>query len=108
MSVLWDLWRSIVRPSLSNMGDLVIKSIVWNVWLARNDRIFSANAMPTHVLILKVDHMLLSWFSSVTEGTKEKLADSMTIHRSLEFLGPRVVNSGGVPTSEEVQDLGTS
>lgn len=49
-----------MRPSLRIMGDIVLKAIFWNVWLARNDRMFYVNAVATQVIILNVDRMLLS------------------------------------------------
>lgn len=86
MCSLWDSWMVLVRPSMRFMGDLVVKALVWNVWLARNDHIFNANVLHVHALIVKIDQMLLSWFSSCVEGDKRKLDDSMkTIRRSLEF-----------------------
>lgn len=62
MSSLWGLWRSMVRPSLRNMGDLIVKAIAWNVWLAKNDHIFNANAISGHVIMLKVDCMFFFFF----------------------------------------------
>lgn len=93
-----------MRPSLKAMSDLVVKAIVWNVWLARNDCIFNANAISAQVILLKVDCMLLSWFSAVPNATKEKLVDSMTtIRRSLDFIGPRVESPGGASLEPQVQ-----
>lgn len=106
MGVLWDSWRSLIQPAKRDFGDLVVKAFVWNIWLAKNDRIFNANTLSLHVIILKIDRILLSWFSTFAEGLKGKLEESMmAIRRSLEFFGPRVEESSEVPTSEEVQDL---
>lgn len=61
MYSVWGDWsRASVRPACRDIGDLVVKLIVWNTWLARNDYIFSANILPAHALILKIDRMLLS------------------------------------------------
>lgn len=66
---------------------LVMKSFVWNIWPGRNDYIFSATILPTHVIILKIDHMILSWFSAALEDSKVKLEDSIsTIRHNLKFL----------------------
>lgn len=81
---------------------------MWNIWLAKNDRIFNDNILLVHAIILNIDRMVLSWFSALVAGPKEKLEASMaTIHRSLEKLGPRVEESSEVPTSKEAHDLGT-
>lgn len=65
-----------------------MKALVWNIWLARNDRIFNTNVVSVFAIILKCDCMILSWFSAIAEGSKEKCEDSIsTIKRSLEFLG---------------------
>lgn len=47
---------------LSNrdMWVLVVKALVWNIWFVRNDCIFNANVVPAHILILKINLMLLS------------------------------------------------
>lgn len=94
-----------MRVTCRDMGDLVVKSIVWNICLARNDYIFNANTLPIHAHILKIDHRLISWFSTVVEGAKAKMEDSISsIRRSLEFLGPRVEEIGDAPPSEEALD----
>lgn len=67
-----------------------MKALVWFVWLAQNDLIFNANDVPVHTLTIKIDRLLLSWFSNCAEGTKGKLEEAMgSVRRSLEFLGPR-------------------
>lgn len=52
--------------------------------------------MPSHAIIVKIDHMILSWFLAAGEGTREKLANFISsIRRSLEFLGPHSLESSG-------------
>lgn len=76
---------------------------MWNICLTRNDLIFNAKVLPMHALILKIDRILLSWFTNCAERAKGKLEDSMTtIRHRLEFLRPNIDESSGVPTSEEV------
>lgn len=76
------------------------------MWLARNDLVFNANSISAFDVILKIDRMLLSWFSVVSDGIKEKLEGSMTlIRRSLDFFGSRAEPSGEVPATEEDIDL---
>lgn len=86
----------IVRLAYRIVGDLAVKVIMWSICLARNECIFNANIMSAYAIMLKIDHMLLSWFSSVADGTRGKLDDaSSAIQCSLEFLGPCVEESGG-------------
>lgn len=90
------------------MVDLVVNALVWNIWLARNNRIFNANILPVHSIILIIDHILLSWFDVLANGAKAKLEDPIsTIRRSLEFLRPTTELSRGVPTAKEAHDLTT-
>lgn len=80
-----------------------MKALVWNIWIARNEYIFNATIFicVTDVL-LKCVRMMLYWFSTVVEGSREKLGDSMhTIKRSLEFLGQRLEAISMDSTAEE-------
>ncbi|XP_039115621.1 glutamate receptor 2.7-like [Dioscorea cayenensis subsp. rotundata] len=56
-------------------------------FFARNDCMFNANMVSVHALILKIDRILLSWFSTFNEKSRAKMEEhSTTIRRSLEFL----------------------
>lgn len=102
---IWEVWREAVRPSMRIVGDLVVKAIVWCIWLAKIYCIFNANCIPSYSLMLKVDYLLLSWFSSMDAGRSAKFEEaSSVIHHSLEFLGPRVEESRGTLTFEETQE----
>lgn len=91
-----------MRPSTRVIGDEVAKAFVWFVWLARNDCIFNAKVLTPHAIMVKTDHMLLSWFSVAADGLRVKLDDTITsIRRSLEFLGPRSEGVVDAPTLEE-------
>lgn len=69
----------------------MVKVLVWNAWLARNNCMFNANVVPVHIIILKINHMLVSWFAATSEWVQEKLEDLVaTIRRSLDFLVPQV------------------
>lgn len=96
-----------MRPLLRIMCDLVVKALVCNVWFDRNDCIFNANVCPVHDIILKIDCMLLFWFSSVLDSGHAKLDDSIIsmacIRRSLELLGLQAEESLGTLAAEEVQ-----
>ncbi|XP_039123503.1 uncharacterized protein LOC120260129 [Dioscorea cayenensis subsp. rotundata] len=108
LHLIWDRWRSSVRPDCRDIGDLVVKSIVWNIWLARNDYMFNATVVYAHALILKIDRMLLTWISTAAEGPTSKLEEhSSTIRQSLEFHNTSVEGSGDVPILEGGRDLHT-
>lgn len=60
MIMVWGSWRSSLVPSFRVMGNLVIKAIMWNIWLPRYDCIFNAIMVHVHILCLKINRMLLS------------------------------------------------
>lgn len=60
MGVVWGSWKASLRLSLRDMGDLVVKALVWNIWLASNDCMFNANVVPVHIIILRINCLLLS------------------------------------------------
>lgn len=100
--IVWGSWRASLRQSVRVMGELVVKALVWNIWLARNDCMFNAIVISAHTIILKINRMLLSWFAAADEGTQEKFEDLVAIiRRSLDFLNPRGEEAGHVPTVEE-------
>ncbi|KAH7682405.1 Reverse transcriptase zinc-binding domain-containing protein [Dioscorea alata] len=43
---LWASWRMRVLPNTRDFCDLLVKALLWNVWLARNDIIFNASVAP--------------------------------------------------------------
>lgn len=45
----------------------MVKVLVWNALLARNNCMFNANVVPVHIIILKINHMLVSWFAATSE-----------------------------------------
>ncbi|XP_039134949.1 uncharacterized protein LOC120272251 [Dioscorea cayenensis subsp. rotundata] len=105
---LWGRWRYGLHSERRAFGDLVAKAIIWNLWIARNDCIFNANILHAQCLIVKIDRMLVSWYSSLTDGPKLKLEEDFnTVRRSLEFLGPRVKAFEETRSSEETLDPST-
>lgn len=70
---VWEIWRTAVQPTFRIVGDLIVKALVWSIWLARNDCIFNASITSAYVIMLKIDHTLLSWFSSAADGIRVKL-----------------------------------
>lgn len=90
-------------PSFRIIRNLVIKAIVWNIWLARNDCIFNVIVVPVHILCIKINRMRLSRFSATSDGLKEKIEDSMSIVRqSLEFSSSHAEETAKVPSFEEI------
>lgn len=101
MCEIWGSQRSQLRPTVKDMRDWVVKAFVWNIWLVMNDLIFNANVLPAFAIILKSNRMILSWFSAVTEGSREKFDDSITtIRHSLEFLS----QSSGVVSGDLIAE----
>lgn len=85
---LWGSWRALIPKPIKDAVDLVIRSLLWHVWLERNARIFN-NAYSVHQsVLLKVIYMFLSWINAVPDAKKAKLEGSVsTAKRSLQFLG---------------------
>lgn len=55
------------------------------------------------LIILKIDHMLLLWFSIASEGKRAKLEDSIAIvRRRLEFMGSHSLLAVTSAFSDEV------
>ncbi|XP_039117658.1 uncharacterized protein LOC120253386 [Dioscorea cayenensis subsp. rotundata] len=102
MTGVWREWRGSVRPNSRVAVDLVVKALVWNIWIARNDRIFNDKILPATCILLCINRMLLSWFDALADGAKAKLEDTMAIVRgSLEFLESRSQRDRGDCTAEE-------
>lgn len=79
-----------MKKSLISFWDLLVKSIMWNIWIKRNARIFNFNCLPTVSNIMKIEHMLLSWLNAAPDSKKTKVEEpTMKIKRSLEFLSSR-------------------
>lgn len=99
---LWLDWRGSMRPVLRHSVDLVIKALVWSIWLARNDRIFNAKILSAHCTFVSINHMILSWLDALADNAKTKMADTVTaVRRSLEFVGPERQMNSEAATAEE-------
>ncbi|KAH7674509.1 hypothetical protein IHE45_08G078400, partial [Dioscorea alata] len=59
---LWGMWWPNLGPRLPMLGSIIIKAVVWNVWLSRNDCMFNDVSLPCSSLISKVAHVLILWF----------------------------------------------
>ncbi|XP_039119177.1 uncharacterized protein LOC120255416 [Dioscorea cayenensis subsp. rotundata] len=102
MCNLWLSWRTTVRLADRIWVDLVVKVLVWNLWLARNDRIFNAKILPVHCIVLYINRMLLLWFDALADLVKVKIEDTIaSVRRSLEFVGQRSLQELGDTAAEE-------
>lgn len=80
-------WTTLLRPANKDRVILIMKDLVWYIWLARNDRIFNDIVTLTLSTILKIDCMILSWFSAAANDSKAKFENSIhMVRHSLEFL----------------------
>lgn len=82
-----------------------MKALVWHICLARNNLIFNDSFLHALAIILKIDLMILSWFSAAVEGFRVKFDDSIsTIRRSMEFFGQHLEEINSDTRAEEAQD----
>ncbi|KAH7677354.1 DNase I-like protein [Dioscorea alata] len=59
MCHIWETWRLRISLGFRALGEWIVKALVWNVWIARNDCIFNANVLSVTSVISKCDHMIL-------------------------------------------------
>ena len=105
---MWGGWRTVLRATIREIGDMLIRAISWNIWLERNERIFSAKFRPLSTIIMKIDHMLLLWLSALPVRKRAKFEDSISsIRRSLEFIGSRTETAGASDAGEEISTQST-
>lgn len=98
---IWDYLGMMNRVR----GFLIVKAIVWNIWLTRNVCIFYNIVLSVLAIILKIDLMIPSWFSAVADEARAEFEESIfTVGRSLEFLGQRVEEFTMVTKAEEAHD----
>ncbi|XP_039123619.1 uncharacterized protein LOC120260245 [Dioscorea cayenensis subsp. rotundata] len=70
-----------------HIWDLISRTILWNIWLERNSRIFQLKALPSYIVIFRSANMLLSWLSTDSDSHLQPNTDaSQKIKRSLNFL----------------------
>ncbi|KAH7677249.1 hypothetical protein IHE45_07G070600 [Dioscorea alata] len=98
MSHLWGQWRLTWPKDKRVFGDLVSKSIVWNVWLARNDCLFKDIFTTVNCIIMKTVRLIHFWLSSIADSPRERCEEDISmVRRSLDFLGPRVLDADLAP-----------
>lgn len=86
LTELWGNWRSSISKSIRVCWDMLIRAIIWNIWLERNARIFNFTCASSNSIVAKIVHMVLLWFNAVPDSKRAKLEEPMQkIKRSLEF-----------------------
>lgn len=70
-----------VQPALDPqhrlLWDLLLRVILWNIWLERSNQIFKLQAYTSHYVISKIIHMLLVWISATRDPSQHFLSDSL-------------------------------
>lgn len=65
-------------------------AIVWNFKLERSAHIFIAKILPSILIILKINHILLLWLTASSKAKRMKLNDFIVAMKcNLKFLGSR-------------------
>ncbi|XP_039123586.1 uncharacterized protein LOC120260211 [Dioscorea cayenensis subsp. rotundata] len=106
--LIWVSWRSRLQTWIQDVGVWIMKALIWNIWLARNDRIFNANVVHAADIIMKCDRMIFSWFTVIVEGARGKFEDyALAIRHSLKFLDQRAEETNEVLTAEEASEQHT-
>lgn len=84
---LWGSWRPKLSSHVRDAGDLIIRALMWNIWLERNARIFRDTYSACKSVLCKCIHMFLLWLNAVPDKKKPRLEDSaVSAKRSLDFL----------------------
>lgn len=79
----WNL-NSILRLGTP---DLIVRDLIWNIWLERNTYIFRDKFTLCLLVIIKIIYMFLSWITVALEIKNARMKDlATTVKHSLEFL----------------------
>lgn len=86
--------------------EIIIKAIIWNIWLEKNKRIFHDSCYDYYVVISKIIHMVLSWIDAALYAKKALLEESVvSAKRNMEFLRQHI----DIVSSEEwLREVGVS
>lgn len=83
---VWGSWWFNLRPCLRALGGAIVKSVVWHIWLARNDCMFNDVSFFPDSVIAKVANVFILWFSAAPSSQQAKFVDHSSItRRSLPF-----------------------
>ncbi|XP_039136892.1 uncharacterized protein LOC120274393 [Dioscorea cayenensis subsp. rotundata] len=84
---LWERWRPKLPNSVRDVGHLISRALLWNVWLERNARIFRESFSAHSIILRKIIHMFLLWVDAVPESKKARFNEpTATAKHSLDFL----------------------
>lgn len=109
MEDVWASWWFKLRPCLRALEGVIVKVVVWHVWLTRNYCMFNAVSLSPHSVISKVAHVLILWFSEAPISQQMRFDEHASIIcRSLAFSRQSDDSIGGATLSEEdsVQGIG--
>ncbi|KAH7677535.1 Reverse transcriptase zinc-binding domain-containing protein [Dioscorea alata] len=88
-SDLWGSWLSELSPHRKLQSSLIAKSVLWQIWLARNNCIFNSVFTSMPALFLKICYMYLSWIPVVPPKEMHRLEESIAaVRRCIQFSGP--------------------
>lgn len=81
-----------ISSSMGEVGHVILRTIIRNIWLERNAHIFYAKYSITSSAIAKSVYMFLSWLDVTPETKKARLKGSTVMGKcSLEFLGHNTI-----------------
>lgn len=73
LTELWGNLRSSISKSIRVCWDMLIRAIIWNIWLERNARIFNFTCASSNSIVAKIVHMVLLWFNAGSWLQKGKI-----------------------------------
>lgn len=89
------------------MGGIIVKAIVWIIWLSKNVCIFSVISSSSQSVISKMAHVLISWFSAAPVSQHVKFEEHIsTIRHSLAFYGPYDDSTSEEASGDRTSDQG--
>lgn len=84
---LWVPWKSNITPSLRLIWDLLARAITWNIWMEKMHTFSHFKLLSPISIMMKIDHLLLLWLTTMEDSKKAKLEDAIkSVRRSLKFL----------------------
>lgn len=87
VSHLWCFWRSDLPANARLAGDVLIRSLIWNIWLERNAHMFRDTFYAYTSVLFNYIHMLLIWINAVPKSKKARLEERAASTKfSLDFL----------------------
>lgn len=91
----WGSWRFNLPEDVRFEGDLLIRSLFWNIWLERNARMFGESFSAYTVVLVKCIHMFITLGKCnaiVKDGKIGRLSYFSQMY-SMDFLSRQTVSS---------------